>query len=183
MFKRFRLAAVPPEKVVRELLSSSTTGQQPSRIVIDKTTAFRQARALVSILKEHIGNQRRPYLVLDAEESVGVGDSLTARGAAIRGIGNFASETVFAMQKLESGELEPEWDRTQAFFDRAGDAPVLLFGFTFMVWTRFLLEAERRGIRFHTSQATLLHSGGWKKLQGQAVSKDEFNRRTSAALG
>ena len=32
MFKRFLLSAVPPEKVVRELHSSSTTGQQPSRI-------------------------------------------------------------------------------------------------------------------------------------------------------
>ena len=37
---------------------------------IDKTTAFRQARALVSILKEHIGNQRRPFLVLDAADSL-----------------------------------------------------------------------------------------------------------------
>ena len=44
MFKRFLLAAVPPEKVVRQLRSSSTTGQEPSRIAIDKTTAFRQGR-------------------------------------------------------------------------------------------------------------------------------------------
>ncbi len=79
MFKKFLLAAVPPEKVVRQLLSSSTTGQEPSRIVIDKTTAFRQARALAAILKEHLGGQRRPFLVLDAAESAGEGDTLTAR--------------------------------------------------------------------------------------------------------
>ena len=79
MFKRFLLAAVPPEKVVRQLLSSSTTGQEPSRIVIDKTTAFHQARALASILKEHLGGQRRPFLVLDARESAGEGDTLSAR--------------------------------------------------------------------------------------------------------
>ncbi len=99
MFKQYLLAAVPPEKVVRELHSSSTTGQQPSRIVIDKTTAFRQARALASILKEHLGGHRRPYLVLDAQESAAAGDTLTARGAAIRGVGNFASETVYGMKK------------------------------------------------------------------------------------
>jgi phenylacetate-coenzyme A ligase PaaK-like adenylate-forming protein len=29
----------------------------------------------------------------------------------------------------------------------------------------------------------LLHSGGWKKLQAQAVSKEEFSRRTAAVLG
>ena len=76
MFKQFYLAAVSQEKIVRELHSSSTTGTQPSRIIIDKTTAFRQGRALISILKEHIGGQRRPYLVLDVAESVASGDTL-----------------------------------------------------------------------------------------------------------
>jgi hypothetical protein len=183
MFKRFLLSAVPPEKVVRQLRSSSTTGQEPSRIAIDKTTAFRQGRALVSTLKEHIGGRRRPFLVLDAVESVAAGDSLTARGAAIRGLGNFGSRTVFGMRQLASGELDPDWERVHAFFAEHRDDPVLLFGFTFIVWSRFILEAERRGLQFRAPQAVLLHSGGWKKLQAQAVSKEEFNRRTAAVLG
>jgi phenylacetate-coenzyme A ligase PaaK-like adenylate-forming protein len=182
MFKHFLLSAVPPERVVRELHSSSTTGQQPSRIVVDKTTAFRQSRALVSILKEHVGNRRRPFLVLDAADSVAAGDSLTARGAAIRGVGNFASQTVFAMSKDASGDLAPQWDAIENFFALHRGQPVLLFGFTFVVWTRFVLEAERRGLSFDAADATLLHSGGWKKLAA-AVSKDEFNRRTAAVLG
>ena len=183
MFKHFLLSAVPPEKVVRELHSSSTTGQQPSRIVIDKTTAFRQARALVSILKEHVGNQRRPYLVLDASDAMTQGDSLTARGAAIRGVGNFASETVFALDRNAAGDLTPDWDRIKSFFAKYRGKPVLLFGFTFIVWTRLVLEAERLGLAFDSAEAVLLHSGGWKKLAAQAVSKDEFNRRTAAVLG
>jgi hypothetical protein len=182
MFKRFALSAVAPEKIVRELHSSSTTGQQPSRIMIDKTTAFRQARALVSILKEHIGNQRRPFLVLDSADAVTEGDSLTARGAAIRGVGNFAAETVFAMDRAASGDLLPNWDRIGQFFASRSGRPVLLFGFTFVVWTQFILEAERRGMAFHTPQAVLLHSGGWKKLAAQAVSKEEFSRRAAAVL-
>jgi phenylacetate-coenzyme A ligase PaaK-like adenylate-forming protein len=167
MFKHFLLSAVPPEKVVRELHSSATTGQQPSRIVVDKTTAFRQARALVSILKEHIGNQRRPFLVLDAADSLTEGDSLTARGAAIRGVGNFASETVFGMDRSRDGGLAANWERIDGFFARHGGGPVLAFGFTFIVWT----------------EAILLHSGGWKKLAAEAVSKDELSRRTAAVLG
>jgi phenylacetate-coenzyme A ligase PaaK-like adenylate-forming protein len=182
MFKHFLLSAVPPEKVVRELHSSSTTGQQPSRIVVDKTTAFRQSRALVSILKEHIGNHRRPMLVLDAPEAVAAGDSLTARGAAIRGVGNFASETVFAMSNA-GGDLVPQWNRIEAFFAKNHGQPVLLFGFTFVVWTRLVQEAEHRGAHFAAPEAILLHSGGWKKLAAQAVSKEEFNRRTAAVLG
>jgi hypothetical protein len=183
MFKQFLLSAVPPEKVVRELRSSSTTGQQPSRILIDKTTAFRQSRALVSILKEHIGRPRRPLLVLDAAESMGEGENLTARGAAIRGVANFASRTVFAMQPLAGNDLSPDWDRIEAFFAEHRDGPVLLFGFTFIVWSRFVCEAERRGLQCHAPQAMLLHSGGWKKLTAQAVPKEEFSRRTAAVLG
>ena len=183
MFKRFVLSAVPPEEVVRELRSSSTTGQEPSRIAIDKTTAFRQGRALVSILKQHIGGRRRPFLVLDVPESVAAGDSLSARGAAIRGVGNFGSPTVFGMRGLASGDLEPDWEVVEAFFAEHGGDPILLFGFTFIVFSRFVQEAERRGLKFQASQAILLHSGGWKKLQAQAVSKYEFGRRTAAVLG
>jgi hypothetical protein len=183
MFKHFLLSAVGPEKIVRELHSSSTSGQQPSRIMIDKTTAFRQARALVSILKEHIGNHRRPFLVLDAADALVAGDSLTARGAAIRGVGNFASETVFALDRTPSGDLAANWERIGGFFATYRERPVLLFGFTFVVWTNFVLEAERRGAAFHAPEAVVLHSGGWKKLAAQAVSKEELSRRTSAVLG
>ena len=190
MFKKFALSAVPEEQVVRELHSSSTTGQSPSRIFIDKTTAFRQARALVSILKDAIGGARRPYLVLDVPESVGDGETLTARGAAIRGIGSFASSTTFAMQQVARSDggaaavtIEPDWATIDAFFEEHGEGPVLLFGFTFIVWTRFVLEAEARGLSFSAPRAQLLHSGGWKKLTAQAVSKDEFNARTGAVLG
>jgi phenylacetate-coenzyme A ligase PaaK-like adenylate-forming protein len=183
MFKRFALAAVPPEKIVRELQSSSTTGQQPSRVFVDKTTAFRQTRALASVLKDHIGAQRRPFLVLDAPEAVAEGDQLTARGAAIRGIGSFATQTAFAMTKTASGDLAPDFDRIEAFFAQHGQGPVLIFGFTFVVWTRFALEAERRALRVRAPQALLLHSGGWKKLQAESVDKDDFRRRVAAVLG
>jgi hypothetical protein len=183
MFKQFLLTAVPPEKIVRQLQSSATTGQQPSRIAIDKTTAFRQARALASILKEHLGAQRRPYLVLDAQESVAEGEMLSARGAAIRGVGNFASETVYGMNARPNGDLQADWPHIEEFFRQHSQEHVLLFGFTYMVWTRFVEEAERRKIKFQAAEAQLLHSGGWKKLASQAVSKEEFTRRTGNVLG
>jgi hypothetical protein len=81
------------------------------------------------------------------------------------------------------GTLTPDWEVIESFFARHGHEAVLLFGFTFMVWTRFVLEAERTGRRFQTPQAVLLHSGGWKKLTAAAVSKEEFARRTAAVLG
>ncbi len=154
MFKRFALSAVAPERVVRELHSSSTTGQSPSRIFIDKTTAFRQSRALVSILKDALGGKRRPYLVVDAEEAAAAGDVLTARGAAIRGIGSFANSTTYALRSRDHGDLMPDWDAIEAFFERHGDEPILIFGFTFIVWSRFVRAAEARGARFDAPEAS-----------------------------
>ena len=183
MFKHFTLSAVPPDKIVRELHSSSTTSQNPSKIFIDKTTAFRQSKALVSILKEHIGKARRPYLVLDTPDSVGTGGNLTARGAAIRGIGSFATKTVFGMRQLSNGDLEPDFEAIEDFFTEIGDCPVIIFGFTFIIWTKFVIEAENLSISFKAPNAILLHSGGWKKLKSQAVSKEIFNNRTSYILG
>ncbi len=183
MFKRFALSAVAPERVVRELHSSSTTGQKPSRIFIDKTTAFRQSRALVSILKDVLGGRRRPYLVVDVEEAAAAGDVLTARGAAIRGIGSFASSTTYALRSADNGDLMPDWDAIEAFFQLHGDKPILVFGFTFIVWSRFVRAAEARGARFDAPEAVLLHSGGWKKLEADAVSKPVFNERVSDVLG
>jgi hypothetical protein len=58
---------------------------------------------------------------------------------------------------------------------------LLIFGFTFMVWQDFLrpLRAAGRDL----SRATLVHSGGWKKLVDQAVSKDEFRAALKDGLG
>jgi hypothetical protein len=67
MFKRFELLAVARDQIQRELHSSSTTGDRPSRIFVDRRTAALQTRALAAVLKERIGAQRRPFLVLDTQ--------------------------------------------------------------------------------------------------------------------
>jgi len=121
--------------------------------------------------------------VLDSAESVGSGDQLTARGAAIRGIGNFASSIDYAFRTLPGGDLSPDFEAIESFFAQHAGSRPLLFGFTFIVWTHFVLEMEQRGAAFAASGATLLHSGGWKKLAAQAVSKEAFNSRTAAVLG
>jgi hypothetical protein len=79
--------------------------------------------------------------------------------------------------------LAPDWQTIETFFAENGSSQPLLFGFTYIVWTRFTLEMEKRGLKFAASGATLLHSGGWKKLRVQAVSKEAFNSRTAEVVG
>lgn len=182
MFKEFDLATVPTDEVVRTLLSSSTTSGIPSRIPLDKTTSKRQTQGLAAILKDVLGSRRRPFLVLDCAEINRPGYQLTARGAAVRGIMPYASETSYALIQGEEG-LEPDVETLERFFvDHAGEE-VLLFGFTFMVWSDVVLKLRQRGVRFNHPNLTLLHSGGWKKLTEQRVDKAEFGAGVAEIFG
>ena len=57
------------------------------------------------------------------------------------------------------------------------DDPIFIFGFTFMIWQYFVKVLEQQNKNLDLSQVIVLHSGGWKKLQQQAVSNSEFKAR------
>ncbi|MBX3204150.1 MAG: hypothetical protein KF764_03725 [Labilithrix sp.] len=183
-FKKFELRSVPADKVVRVVTSSATTSGTPSRIHIDKPTSFRQAKALAATLADVVGKTRRPYLVLDAAESNAATSSLSARGAAIRGLLPFASEVTYALDLQPDGKLTPNEARIGAFFEKSADRSPLLFGFTFIVWSVVLDALGKSGARFGPAPgAMLLHSGGWKKLTEQAVDKDTFAAEAAVVFG
>jgi hypothetical protein len=52
-----------------------------------------------------------------------------------------------------------------------------------MVWQYFVEALERLGRRLSLTDAILLHSGGWKKLEALQVSPEAFRRRVQAATG
>jgi phenylacetate-coenzyme A ligase PaaK-like adenylate-forming protein len=179
MFKLFDLITCDKASVVRVLKSSATTTGVPSKIHLDKTTAFRQSRALVSILTEFIGNQRRPLLVIDTEQ---VNDpkatTLSARGAAIRGIENFAKSSTYVLKGLD--DLLLDRDALAGFMKANEGKEVLIYGFTYILWTRFLEVLEKEGSQLDLTGSKVLHSGGWKKLKDRKVEKSVFNDRIGA---
>ena len=61
-----------------------------------------------------------------------------------------------------------------AFLAKHAAGPILIFGFTFMVW-EYLCEALRKeDARLSIPQAVLIHSGGWKRMQERAVGNKQF---------
>ncbi len=182
VFKSHDLCAVPPESVVRVLTSSATSGGSPSRISLDKSTSFRQAKALANIVMHHIGKQPRPLLVLDAEQSSAAGESLSARGAAIRGLVPWASGVTYGL-RYQDGELVPDVDVLGQFAEDYGERDVLVFGFTFLVWINTVERLREHGVKLSLPRGVLLHSGGWKKLTELAVDKATFNRGVALTLG
>lgn len=182
MFKQFRLQTCSDDEIVRVLNSSATTTGIPSTVYIDKTTAMRQTKALVATLKSYIGKSRRPFLVMDTSSiNDPAASTISARGAAIRGLSNFARKTYYVMDDID-GALVLNLDRLQEFEEAFSDREVLAFGFTYIVWTRVLESLKKADVKLNLPHIKILHSGGWKKLSSQAVTKDVFNREVAEAF-
>lgn len=178
LFKHLELASVPPDQVFKRLTSSGTSGQSPSRIVLDRLTATRQTTALARILQRFVGRARRPMLVIDHPGVIKDRRSFSARGAGILGVANLGREHVYAL----NDDMTLNTDALDAFCARHAGQPVLMFGFTFMVWQHFVRALEASGRRLALGQVLLIHSGGWKKLLDQAVDNAQFKARVAACF-
>lgn len=182
MFKYFDLRTCSEENVVRILNSSSTTGSIPSKIYIDKETSIRQASGLISILTNFLGSYRRPMLVIDSKEVNKKNEILTARGAAIRGVSSFGKNLTYVMDFVNDN-LELNVERLKEFEEKYKDMDILVYGFTYIIWTRFVKVLKEKGINLNMPKIKLLHSGGWKKLNDQRVEKEEFNKCVAEVFG
>src|SRR6516162_9969776 len=105
------LTLVGTEHIIRTLASSATTGQTPSRVALDAATSRRMVKGVVAIASDFIGSKRRPYLVIDAAETLAAGGELGARAAAIQGLRPFATEMVCCLNG--DGAHEPRIDESR----------------------------------------------------------------------
>jgi hypothetical protein len=177
------LSLVEPHEIKRTLTSSSTTGQMPSRIALDSSTARRMTKGVVAIAQDFIGTARRPHLVVDVPGSVGGGPELGARGAAIKGLQPFASEVTYCLRPGNDGGLALDRDKLLQFAEAHRKSLVLVYGFTYILW-KYLVEPLRAAdICLGMADLHIMHSGGWKLLQQEAVDKKTFNEGLARVFG
>ncbi len=179
MFKELDLISIPQEQIFKTTTSSGTTGQKVSRIYADMETAMIQQKVLIKIFGNFLGKKRLPMLVIDSAETVRNRQLFSARGAAIIGLQMIASKQIFALDK----EMNLQRDMVCDFLRKHAGQKFLIFGFTFMAWQHFYKELLKMEERFDLSEAFLMTSGGWKKLQSEAVSKEEFKERFEELCG
>jgi acyl-protein synthetase LuxE len=179
LFKTHTLSSVPESEIVKVLTSSGTTGQQPSHVFLDAETASVQSAVLVKVAQHFLGKERLPMVILDHPGVMRDRRSHSARGAGILGMAQFGHRPFFALRE----DMSLDEEGLYAYLDQAAGRPVLLFGFTFMVWQYLIQVLERTGRRLNLSGGTLVHSGGWKKLQEVAVDPRVFRERVQAATG
>lgn len=180
LFKELELLSVPMDRVVKTLTSSGTSGQRPSRILLDRETATAQAHALVRIVRSHLGDERLPMMILDHPDVLKDRSAFSARGAGILGFSQFGTDHVYALQ---SGTLVPDWGVIEGFLAKHWGKRILLFGFTFIVWQHLVRFVEASGLRLDFGDSILIHGGGWKKLEASKVCSAEFKKRLRGSFG
>ncbi len=186
IFKNLRLASVSQDRIVRTLNSSATSSQIPSTVFIDDLTRKRQMKTLSWLISEFLGNERQHYVIFDANPMLFPrNNQLSARNAAIRGFLIAASKSDYFMNIDEKNELSVDILRLVPFLEdiEKQNKKIVIFGFTYVLFVHVARQLQKQGIKFSLKNATIVHIGGWKKLQNEAVSKDIFNRTLSETFG
>lgn len=168
IFKHHLLRSVPEDEVFKVMTSSGTTGQQVSRIVLDRETARRQSVALAKIMTHVLGPQRLPMIVIDTPNVVKDRKQFSARGAGVLGMLSYGRNHFYALDD----DMRLDVEGLRRYLAENEGRPILLFGFTFMAWKYFYRQIASFGVDL--SGGVLIHSGGWKKLQDEAVDNAEF---------
>jgi len=177
LFKTHELRSIPDDAVFKVLTSSGTTGAATSRIFLDRESASRQTRALAATMAAVLGTQRRPMIVIDSRETVRDRRSFNARAAGILGMSTFGRDHFYALD----ADMRLQRSALHAWLEDHAGEPLFLFGFTFMVWRHFL-DALAPG-EIDLSHAVLVHGGGWKQLQAEAVGAGQFRERLAKTTG
>lgn len=177
LFKTHELRSIAQDDVFRVLTSSGTTGQRPSRIFLDRTTASLQSAALGKIITHVLGPDRLPMMLIENSSVVRDRTSFNARGAGVLGMSNFGRSHFYALDE----RMELNLPCAEDFLNRYGSRPFLIFGFTFMVWAYFYERIKCLGLDL--SNGILIHSGGWKTLTDRSVTNDEFKSAFLRATG
>jgi hypothetical protein len=180
----FKLNSVPVEELTLALQSSATSGT-PSTVVIDKVTAKRQGKAMVKVLSEFIGNERKPFLIMDIDPRSASRKLLGARFAAVTGYLKFASKVGYFLKADDNGISYFDVEGIRTFINELQPTqPVVVFGFTYILYQQVLKSIEHAHVELHLPAGSkIIHIGGWKKLENEKIGKELFNAQLSRCFG
>jgi len=179
LFKEFDLRSMSADEIFKTMTSSGTTGQEVSKIYLDRYTASLQTKILVKIMADLLGSKRLPMLVIDSPAVVKNRRSFSPRGAGILGFSMFGQDVTYALDEAMEIDVKAITD----FLARHAGEPIFVFGFTFMIWQYFVLPLVREDKTLSLENAILLHGGGWKKLSEQAVDNETFKSALRTQTG
>ncbi len=169
LFKSIDLLSIEKKNISNRLISSGTSGLN-SRIYLDKENALVQSRILQKILDYEFGKLRCPIIFFEEGKFESNSNLIDAKRAAISGFSLMSNKRYF----LQSDDSKEVRNKLIKIIKKHKKEKVIIFGFTFDIWKRFVLNKSLNNIEL--SNCILIHGGGWKKLEKIRVSEKKFKQ-------
>jgi len=173
IFKKFDLKSVPEKKIVKKLVSSGTSGQELSKIYLDKKNANNQVRVLGKIMSTILGNKRLPMLIIDQNPKILDRSIFNARSTAIYGFSIFGINHCFLLDK----ENKIDYISLNNFLKKYGKDKFLIFGFTSLVYENLIKKLSVNLLKSNFQNGILIHGGGWKKMEKLSVNSSILKKK------
>ena len=173
LFKKVDLKSISKDKIIKKLVSSGTTDQNPSRIYLDKEIANHQIRVLNKIMFTILGNKRLPMLIIDHNPITKDRSTFNAREAAIYGFSIFGKNHIYLLNN--KGKID--YNLLNDFLKKFGNQKFFIFGFTNMIFENLVLNFSAKLVKLNFKNGILLHGGGWKKLEKLKISNNLFKKK------
>ena len=180
LFKNLSLKSINDNEVSKVMYSSGTSGNNRSKIFLDKKNSINQMKALNKLFFDMIGSKERlPMLIIDSKSVLNKKNIFSARAAAILGFSIFAKETVYALNE----DMSINNDLVERFVKKNGSNKNIIFGLTSFIWEKLIENVDFINKNYNFSNSTLLHGGGWKKLEKKKISNKRFKKDIEIKCG
>ena len=178
LFKEVELRSTPKSEIIKTMRSSGTSSAGVSKIFLDKETSANQIKALTKIVSNFIGSKRKPILIIDSKSIISNRNEFSARTTGVLGFSIFGKDIEYALDN----DLNINIRKIDKFINKYKNEEVLIFGFTFVIWKKFLNELEKHKKKLNLQNGVLIHGGGWKKLKNEMVSDKIFKKKINTHL-
>tara|TARA_B100000242_G_C43055252_1_gene493693 strand:- start:2617 stop:3720 length:1104 start_codon:yes stop_codon:yes gene_type:complete len=179
-FKYINLKSIA--KKTKKISSSGTSSQIKSQIYIDSETSKNQTKALSKILSHFLDKKRRPFFIVDLEPNLKNFElnNMSARFAGMQGYLMAAKSRNYLLKTNSEGEIVFDMRVLEYLNKISKKEPPVIIGYTYMIFSH-LLNNDR--LKFDlNSKTSLIHFGGWKKLEKNKISKNLLNKKIISIL-
>ncbi len=179
IFKNYNLLSIEKSKIIKTMSSSGTSGQNVSKIFLDKVNAINQTKVLKNIVTDFLGNKRLPMIVIDTDSVIKNRSKFSARGAGILGFSIFGKEIIYALDD----KMNLDINALITFCKKYENQKIFLFGFTSIIWDYFYEPLISSGVKIKIKNAIIVHGGGWKKLFEKEIDNNTFKNKMKNICG
>ena len=172
MFKEYDLISVKKKEISLQLNSSGTSGKQ-SKIFLDKKNSINQKKYLTKILQNEFGLKRYPFLIL-GQNPLFIKDRsrFAAQVAAFLGFSLIGRNFFY----LKDKNNQIDYSGLNIFLRKYSKEKFLIFGFTSSVYEILISQLNKNKIKFSLSNSTIIHGGGWKKLNNLGLTNSDLKK-------